>query len=137
MGKRRLRGGIPRLYQDNRCTDAKRLRQVYAGLAEQFNLTGDLACRLAGSAARAWLEWEDVQQELNRPHKPLTLRRLKRQSRSAHAAFTSGLKTLEAMCGKRDPGGMSLEAYLARCQDTRVDVAGRNGTASQARSSEG
>jgi hypothetical protein len=131
VGRRRLRDGLPRLFGDNRCTKARRLRHVYADLAERYNLATGVSRRVAALCASAWLEVEDLSSALERPHKAIVARRLKRQLRAARGAWQAGLRDLAGMCETRDVGSMSLEQYIAACvsQDSRAEAAGSNGTA--------
>jgi len=96
-----LKGRMPRLFRDGRCTDNRRLREVYEDLAEQFGLASGLARRLAASVARAWLDYEAVTRDLEMPHKPLALRRLRRQQRAALGQFNAGLQQLADLMTRR------------------------------------
>jgi len=88
---------MPRLFDDCRCTNHRRLRAIYRDLEAQFGLTTGVARRIAILAARSWLDYEAASQELERPHKAPTARRLRRLQRSHAGAYLSAVKSLEAL----------------------------------------
>jgi hypothetical protein len=99
-----LKGRMPRAYADHRTTAAKRLRPVYDDLDARFGLADGVSRRVALLVARAWLDYEAVTRDLEGKHKPLTLRRLRRQQRAALGQFTTGLRDLEELCARRPNG---------------------------------
>lgn len=113
---RRLKGGMPRLFKDNRCPEAKRLREIYDDIEKRFPLSDGLCRRMAGLAARAWVDYEAISRELNaltsthrlaRSSKAtLAVSRLRRRQSALVGSFLGGLRTLESMTGKT--GGQDL-----------------------------
>ena len=112
---RQLKGGMPRLYKDSRSSAAKRLREVYQDIGNRVPLTDGLSRRIAGLAAKAWLDYEATAHELTALTTPrlrlhakqaVIVSRLRRRQSSLARAFLGGLRTLEAMSGKT--GGQDL-----------------------------
>jgi hypothetical protein len=112
---RRLKGGMPKLFKDNRCPAAKRFREIYEDVGKRFLLTDGLARRIGGLTAKAWLDYETITRELTALTGPrlrlhvkqaVVVNRLRRRQSSLVGAFLGGLRTLEAMNNKT--GGQDL-----------------------------
>jgi hypothetical protein len=76
---RGLKGGMPKLFADNRCPDAKRLREIYQDIAKRFPLEDGLSRRIAGMTGMAWLNYEQLGREVAK----LTSKRLKRSGKGS------------------------------------------------------
>ena len=103
---RALKGGMPKLFADNRCPDAKRLREIYQDIEKRFPLEDGLSRRIAGMTGMAWLNYEQLGREvaklmsrrLKRNGKGSTdVQRLRRRQSSFAGAFLGGLRTLQGL----------------------------------------
>ena len=105
---RRLKGGMPRIHDDNRCSDAKRLREVYFDLDARYGLSqrDGVTRRVAVMTAQSFVDYQaasrlaaEASQRKASKTQALDASRLRRRQTSYARAFLGGLALLQQMAG--------------------------------------
>lgn len=119
---RALKGRMPRVLPDHRSALGKHLRCVYEDIGTRYELGDGIARRVAIMAARSWLEYENVSQEVaaltaKRPRGKISmaLTRSRRRQASYAGQFLGGLRTLQ---GLAEGNGKSVEFHELLRGDT-------------------
>jgi len=101
-----LKGKMPRILPNHRTGPARQIREVYNEIAERFALNDGVARRVAVLAAKAWLDYLAVGEELAKIPAPKSTRggkalamiaRMRRRQAAHVGQYLAGLRALAVM----------------------------------------